>query len=137
MISVSNDFHISEDEFWHLVDFIGWQKNYVEKKDKHKALIKIRERLLKNFDSRYIELANEYHKKKYRALMSYYDSLGGFEDLCGDDSWWDFTAHIVGLGRSTFIDAFKHPAKYKKMLTDNQYEECFSYCFNDQLIFNK
>ena len=48
--------------------------------------------------------------------------------MLSDDSFWDLTSHIVGLGKDVYISVLKEPKTIENYL--NSYKENFSYCFN-------
>lgn len=66
----------------------------------------------------------EYSMKEYGNRYQFISSMG-----VSDDSFWDLTAHIVGLGESVYNDILMHPEKIKDYAKNHKYKENFEYCF--------
>jgi len=47
-----------------------------------------------------------------------------------DDSFWDLTAHIVGLGENVYHLVLKYPEIAKMMADEQDFTENFEYIFN-------
>lgn len=113
--------------FWQVVKDIDWGNRYDYKnvdpipdiEENFRKAIKHRKRL---------QNAIKKHVKKN------YD--GHFWDFLrlGDDSFWDLTAHIVGLGYATYFKVLKNPELIKEYLSGPfKFQENFEYCFSHQI----
>jgi len=117
---------ISEDFFGKAVDLINW--DYLSKNINNTDKDLFKYKLLKKYDISVWLKVKEKHTKKYRALievLSTYDihNRAGI----GDDSVWDLCAHVVGLGRKSYIDSCINPESLILRYHHHDYIENFGY----------
>lgn len=120
-----------EDRFWLLIDDIGWGTKTTNK-----------EEIGRNLESSYSEeylrafywfvkckrhiLVGKLNKHSFQQTGNPYSYYG-----VGDDSFWDLTAHIVGLGKETFNRiAYSDPEEAKTMADNGDFTENFEYIFH-------
>lgn len=121
--------------FWDVVEKINWEwlckntsKPHVKGKEILKGLKLTDKRLNKLKETaqsyrRILENAvEEYSQKKYGNRHSW--------PHVSDDSFWDLTAHVVGLGENIYNDILAHPEKINTFVDNHSYKENFEYCFN-------
>ena len=112
-----------DEECWFVIDQLGWRY----KADSNE----IGERLM-YFISREgdIESLRKFVADKRQTIvdiLKYTDVKVGHY-WGGDDSYWDFTAHIVGMGSEVFKQVVNDPTKID--LVGEKYTENFQYIFN-------
>ena len=122
-----------DNDVWSIINAIGWSKkttNYEDIKLSLKDTLSSREfkkfekdvyRLIKNVKT----IAIDAHSK-YKIDNIFRDS---------DDGWSDATAHIVGLGKTSYDDFMAHPLIYVAKKTEEHGDrfwakENFTYIFN-------
>lgn len=121
---IISDKQMELDEFWELVKKIDWPNRG------HKDL---------GLTSYEIQWGDIWEKRLRDILQgvlrakSYVDTGSPYKwPQCSDDSFWDLTSHIVGLGEDVYLKVLKNPETIVEYL--NEYEENFSYCFSDNRI---
>lgn len=122
--------------FWDIVEKINWEwlckQNGIKPYDKaHEILIS-----LGYDDCRIAEIgstAKAYRNVLQNAIRDYSQKEFGKRysfPYIGDDSFWDLTAHIVGLGENVYNDILEHPEKIKEYVDSYNYKENFEYSFS-------
>jgi hypothetical protein len=112
--------------FWNLVKEIGWGTKTTDNK-------MIKRTLRKEYNEEFIKSMKDIAVRQRRALATIMDehalketgNITGYWDV-SDDSFWDLTAHIVGLGKEVYDFICKNPI-YAKTI---EYKENFEYCFS-------
>lgn len=119
---------MTDKRFWFLVEKIGWGTISTDYR-------KLGWKLLTLIDN--INEINEMKtlSKKFQAQLinKFYDKNWNLNDNIiqywgGDDSFWDFRAHIVGLGEEFFNSIMKNPTETYSI--KDSYVECFDYIFS-------
>lgn len=120
--TINEEKHMSLDEFWELTKKIDWPNNG------HKNLG------LSDYEK---EWGGIWEKRLRRILegvlqaKSYLETGSPYRwPSVSDDSFWDLTSHIVGLGKNIYLDVLKEPKSIENYLSS--YEENFGYCFPDK-----
>ena len=98
---------------------------------------KLREFLIENdFSAEKIaELKNFIVEKRsllQEAIKSYVSEFGA-EVYFGDDTLWDVTAHIVGMGKTMYEFALNNPQIINIIISNNDYVENFEYAFDSSV----
>lgn len=128
--------------FWDIVEKINWEwlckQKGIKPYDKaHEILINLGyddrriAEIGKTAKSYRIILQNairEYSQKEYGKRYSF--------PYVGDDSFWDLTAHIVGLGEYVYKDILANPQKIKEYADTYNYTENFEYSFSTRDVKN-
>jgi len=123
----------NEDMCWYMIDCIGWGTKSTDYE-------KLRDQLHEYFCPEDIKDLKEFVNDRRKELVK---RLGEFVDMhdmldsdkrtfwgTGDDSFWDLTAHIVGLGKRAWELAMYNPNCVKKRADVHDYKENFQYIFN-------
>lgn len=112
-------FGVDEDKYWEMVTVINWPNcNYKEQKEH-----------ISRFGDKntMFELTKALRVIVQRAVRD--KELWPYGELkVGDDSFWDITAHMVGLGRDVFYSVLEEPKKILEYR--NSFKENFEYCFS-------
>ena len=116
------------ENFWALVEEIGWGTKTTDTK-------LIKRTLRKEYNEVFIKSMKDIAIRQRRALATIMDehalkeagSIGGYWNV-SDDSFWDLTAHIVGLGKEVYDFICKNPI-YAKTI---KYKENFEYSFSEE-----
>lgn len=114
---------------WGIVENLGWG---IESTD-YKSIGK---KLAIDYPN-YIERLSDFVQLKRELLVSrlneYANERGSFRTYygIGDDSFWDLTAHIVGLGQEKYFQIFENPEIAKKMVDERDFVENFQYIFRN------
>lgn len=124
-----------KNKFWDIIEELDWKGAC---KETERPYIITRERfenIIAKFDSTFgSEIENT--AKAYRQILlvklreysfEKYDDRYVFPRV-SDDSLWDLTAHIVGLGEKVYNNIMEHPEQIVDYL--NEYQENFEYTFN-------
>ena len=114
--------------FWNLVKEIGWGTKTTDTKI-------IKRTLNREYNEEFIKSMKDIAIRQRRALATIMDehalketgSIGSYWGV-SDDSFWDLTAHIVGLGKEVYDFICKNPI-YAKTI---KYSENFEYIFNEE-----
>ena len=114
--------------FWNLVNEIGWGTKTTDNK-------MIKRTLHKEYNQEFLDAMKDIAVRQRRALATIMDEhalkeTGSIASYWGvsDDSFWDLTSHIVGLGKEVYDFICKNPI-YAKTI---KYEENFEYMFNEE-----
>jgi len=114
--------------FWNLVEEIGWGTKTTDTK-------KLKRTLRREYNEEFINAMKDNALRQRRALATIMDEhalkeTGSIASYWGvsDDSFWDLTAHIVGLGKEVYDFICKNPI-YAKTI---KYKENFEYIFNEE-----
>ena len=114
--------------FWNLVEEIGWGTKTTDTK-------KLKRTLRREYNEEFINAMKDNAVRQRRALATIMDEhalkeTGSIASYWGvsDDSFWDLTAHIVGLGKEVYDFICKNPI-YAKTI---KYKENFEYIFNEE-----
>ena len=124
--------------FWDIVEKINWewlckQEGIRPYKKAHEILVnlgyddhRIYEigQTAKSFRGVLKNAIEEYSLKKYGHRHKF--------PHVSDDSFWDLTAHIVGLGENVYNDILAYPEKIKEYADTHNYTENFEYSFNER-----
>lgn len=117
---------LDENEFWEVVEDLGWGETY-----DHKAMAKkIYKKLGPEKTRQFAEMAMDFNNrvrivgdKLYEKLMS--ESGRGLG--VSDDGFSDLCWHVVGLGREKFVEVMSDPYILAEMGRKGQYMESFGY----------
>lgn len=123
-VEIDNIKWMSDADFWKIVDWMNWEKLSTEKTDKRK----FHEKMFDIFGEDICLQVQAIYRRKYKTLeeiMHNYDSAN--EAHVSDDSLWDLTAHIVGLGKQEYIENIKNPQKTIERGRNRDFVENFGY----------
>ncbi len=104
---------VSEDQFWKMVDGVGWPDVDIDS-----AKIK----LMQLYDARTMARFREIFQRKNAEL-----SDAAAVDWCCD-SWDDTRAHIVGLGQVEYERNLLNPSLIRDRYHNCEFRESFAYC---------
>ena len=112
---------------WEIIGEIGWGVKTVD----YKHLRKIMDTVYKSENDALQSFVKEKREQLVKRLNEYAERVGSKRTYYGvsDDSFWDLTAHIVGLGRAKYNEVFAKPKIAKQMAADKAYKENFQYIF--------
>lgn len=122
---LSKRLNVNQDKsFWGIVKAIGWDSFTTDYKI-------IREALKMNYtpeEIRQLKTTAVIYRKRLQEQVKRYEAENNITNLygTGDDGFWDYTAHIVGMGEIFYDNAMTHPEK----VIDLDYAENFEYSFN-------
>ena len=122
--------HISEAIFWKIVEIIGWGKSTDHQKLGEKLLYFVKNVNEIDTLTRIAIQKRETLKDVINAYRKTYNDLPHYWG--GDDSFWDFRAHIVGLGEETYNKCL---LDIKNISVAKDYKENFEYLFRRATIF--
>ena len=105
--------NLREDEFWALVEEVGWPEV---------AIDAAKLSLMRRYDSETMESFRRVFHRKSNEL-----ARAAAMDWCCD-SWDDTRAHIIGLGRAEFERNLSNPALMREREENGDYRESFVYC---------
>lgn len=114
--------------WWNLIKEIGWCKGA----DRTELAIALQQRVPEEELVRLEAFAKTKRRTLQGALDAYAEIIGqphGFWNI-GDDSFWDVTAHIVGLGKEEFLKALRDPLLVRDRIHAHDYAENFEYVFH-------
>lgn len=118
---------MTDKRFWYLVDKIGWHNSDYDIRRLSVVLLN------HVYDVEEIKEMREISREKRQALdvalYEYVQKNPKKHYWGGDDSYWDFTAHIVGMGEE-FYEKVKKSSDVIVELGSN-YAECFEYVFTE------
>ncbi len=116
---------MTREEFWTIVESVGWKTVDCDYKRGRAVL---RQALPTTAALRQYERHFGTH---IRALGDAINSFEEQEDVqlhCGDDSFSDLMAHVIGLGREEYERTLADPDLAYVRSVDADYRESFSYC---------
>ena len=121
-----------EEFFWEHIGMIDWYS--LTKEYSFEANDKLKEKLILDYsNSKFIgEFKNfivEKRKKLQDKIEEYVDEFG-VNIPFSDDTLWDISAHIVGMGKTMYEFAMNNPKIINLMLETNDYMENFEYAFD-------
>ena len=128
--------------FWDIVEKINWE--WLCKQEGIKPYDKAHEILINlgYDDNRIAEIgktAKAYRVILQNAIREYsqkeYGKRYSFPHV-SDDSFWDLTAHIVGLGENVYRDILANPQKIKTYADTYNFTENFEYSFSSRKVKN-
>ena len=118
--AINEEKQMTLDEFWELVEKINWPN----KGHRNLGLTKYE-----------IKWGNFWEWRLRNILQGVLRSVSYINTghpyrwpMLSDDSFWDLTSHIVGLGKDVYISVLKDPKTIENYL--DTYKENLSYCFN-------
>jgi hypothetical protein len=127
---------MTEDRYWRIVDKLGWGTKSTD-------INKLGEELLNHIqdieDIKYMrdytqifkdELDKIIYSKSHELLIDEKLHFWG-----GDDSYWDFKSHIVGMGKDFFKSCLEDPTNFA--IVGDNYTENFEYVFTESERFAK
>lgn len=127
-----NGFNVRYD-YWGDIEKLNWYEN--TKHYGYDANTRISEYLMDNFTIEHIIKLKNFVVEQRQALQN---MLRGYfkasptsvrkEFILGDDAFWDFASHIVGMGRTMFMYVYDHPEVV--LLMQKDYQENFEYGFD-------
>lgn len=113
---------MTEEEFWKIVDSVGWPTNT----DFAKA------KLMRQYDQsvmgEFAEMAGKKAAALLNALEAYEREVDGGEYFLSDDGASDMTMHVVGLGKEVYDKSLANPELLAKRASQSDFEESFLYC---------
>jgi len=119
---------MTEEKYWKIVDKIGWGRNSVDYR-------KLGEELLQHIqeieDVEHIRKWTKHFRSELDKIL--YDSKHNmivdekYRFWGGDDSYWDFTAHIVGMGKEYYDSVFDDI--HNLFQVGSNFHENFEYLF--------
>jgi hypothetical protein len=108
-------------QLWELIESFEWVKDH-----DYERIGEICKNLpkddFKNLEDFICKKINLLHKKFDK------DWLGNPGIDCGDDSWGDLLAEVVGRGENFYKSITSD--KLRDMVNNDDYEECFTYCLH-------
>jgi hypothetical protein len=110
---------MNEQEFWDLVDSIGWGTKTTDNDV-------VRKRLLNELTPEQMEQMREHFSEFQGQLYELAEEID-IENV-SDDGLSDLTAHIVGLGKAEFERHVNSPKEIQVRANLREYTESFSYC---------
>lgn len=114
---------MSPANFWAAVDQAGWGRHKDYNKVKAFFLERFSEKEADEFRAQFSDLKN----KLARELDAWAKDEDGKDWGMGDDSWGDFLAHIIGLGKREYDAVMRDPQKAYDRAQRNDYRESFAY----------
>lgn len=124
---------MTDKRFWYLVDKIGWHNSDYDIKRLGVLLITYAHNIDEINEMR--EIAWKKRNDISQSVSDYGCKNPKQHYWGGDDSFWDFTAHIVGMGKH-FYEKVKSNVEYISELGDD-YRENFEYVFTEAEEFAK
>lgn len=124
---------MTEDRFWKLVEKIGWKTKSFDTDKLGIDLLNYVTDVQEIKDMR--EISGELRNRIDPIVYNYAEKHPKFHFWGGDDSFWDFTAHIVGLGKKYYYEVLKNPKSMA--IAGEDYEENFEYIFTAAEEFAK
>ena len=121
--------------FWELVEKLNWKENC--RKENFTKELQQKFYQLCEGNTYVMDYFNKFRRNLSNTLQCVLDDyeLKTYGDRCsneffkyGDDSWDDFTNHIVGLGKEIYYAILNEP-KLASEYTEN-FVESFAYCFH-------
>jgi hypothetical protein len=112
---------MNEQEFWALVEDIGWGTKTTD-------FNTVQKRLLKELTPEQMEAASD-HFRTFK--MQLYDVAEEDIQHVSDDGLSDLLSHIVGLGKEEFEACLKDFNRIQARACNRLYTESFSYCLPD------
>lgn len=109
-------------EFWQLVDRCKWGRTYDYKKIKSNLRLNWPDSVLSDF--------SETFRFLWQTLIDVYmkwSTDNGQTGYVGDDGLADICAHVIGLGKDSFLEHLCCPEKIKQRAVENNYKESFAY----------
>ena len=117
---------IDERVYWSVIDSIGWGRKSTDYKQISQELETI-------YSAEFLHALKEFVLAKRKELQQHLvnafkgDGTNVYKILkVSDDGFYDLTAHIVGLGESTYQMVIEHPS----YISGIQYKENFEYIFH-------
>lgn len=111
---------MTDDQFWALVEAIGWREG-ASYKDAELTLVR-------SFTVDQMEVFRALYDEKRSAVWTALDTLDTDNYYLGGDSGDDLVAHVVGCGREVFEAETADPTLALARLNSGDYRESFSYC---------
>lgn len=111
-------------DFWEIVDKLGWGRKSTDYNELGKKLMLFIE------EKSDINRLRTISKQKRKTIADIIDNTNLNLNLWwgGDDSFWDFTAHIVGMGKDFFARVINDPTTIDEI--GKNYVENFEYLFS-------
>lgn len=129
----------SEQLMWQIIDECDWKNlSKINKDDSiyddfEEAENKLKEKLKEKYTIKQLRMVNELIREKRFKLQDILESFtddNSYFDVT-DDSFYDLTTHIVGLGKKEYDKVCKDPELARKRSLNNDYRENFEYIFQD------
>jgi len=112
---------MSENDFWALIQKIGWKNDKSYRKIKKKLMRKLSPDEANAMDHTFMKL-----KGRLGGAIKEWIDRGGDLDAFGD-SWDDLLSHIVGLGKREYSANLKNPQRAADRYRKGDYYESFAY----------
>jgi hypothetical protein len=119
---------LKEDRYWGIINELDWGREF-----RGRWLFKKLGKQLASTHYSDIEELEKFAKDKRKDLVSaikIWEKKNNIQFPCGDDGFWDLTAHIVGLGKEEYYKNLKNPKLAYGRAKADDYKENFEYVFN-------
>lgn len=125
---------MTKEKFWKIVDKLGWGTKSVDYEKLGMELLQHVSNKNEIMDMK--TMAQDYRLALYCVIENFMDSEKKYTKYGfwgGDDSFWDFTAHIVGMGKEVYEKVLKDPKNMT--IVGNDYNENFEYLFTEAMDY--
>ena len=113
---------MSTSNFWTAVDQAGWSRDHNYKRIKELFLERFTQREADAFRATFQDLQHTLGD-----TLSQWAEDNDKEFGLGDDSWGDFLAHIIGMGKHEYDVVMRDPDRGYERAVNGSYKESFSY----------
>lgn len=128
---------IDYNTYWKMIEEIGWEKHERFYRGGYKTET---EELLKKYPKELVLVLGEFarnQRMRLKEVLNQYsiNKIGSLDYYgLGDDSFWDLTAHIVGLGHKKYYQVLNDPEIARTMARNADFVENFEYIFSPHTI---
>lgn len=107
----------TEEYVWSLIDAMDWNLD--------RDYVRVKRWCLDNLNK---EIVSIVRTQVYALMNEINNRAGDHVDGCGDDSWSDVRAHIIGCGKEAYYTVMSNSVENcQKIIDDGDYEESFLY----------
>lgn len=109
---------LTEKQLWEIIEKLNWKSDY--------SYYRIQIELSKLSETKFEQL-HTFVCDKLNLLNNLHEGT----NIGSDDGWYDIRAEIIGRGEDFYKNITS--SKLKTMYENNDYRECFMYCFHKGL----